>query len=88
MNIIIDKNSILSPISKIVGITEKRSLMPILSNIMIDFKKTDTTIYSTDLELSAIGHIDFKAPEERKIVIRSEERRVGKECRSRWSPYH
>ena len=27
--------------------------------------------------------------EERKgIVLRSEERRVGKECRSRWSPYH
>ena len=23
-----------------------------------------------------------------KIVQRSEERRVGKECRSRWSPYH
>src|SRR5260370_25684922 len=23
-----------------------------------------------------------------KIVDRSEERRVGKECRSRWSPYH
>ena len=22
------------------------------------------------------------------IFIRSEERRVGKECRSRWSPYH
>ena len=21
-------------------------------------------------------------------LIRSEERRVGKECRSRWSPYH
>ena len=21
-------------------------------------------------------------------MIRSEERRVGKECRSRWSPYH
>ena len=24
----------------------------------------------------------------RKEVARSEERRVGKECRSRWSPYH
>ena len=25
----------------------------------------------------------------KKVVIeRSEERRVGKECRSRWSPYH
>ena len=22
------------------------------------------------------------------FVVRSEERRVGKECRSRWSPYH
>ena len=22
------------------------------------------------------------------FVLRSEERRVGKECRSRWSPYH
>ena len=23
-----------------------------------------------------------------KFQLRSEERRVGKECRSRWSPYH
>ena len=23
-----------------------------------------------------------------KLLTRSEERRVGKECRSRWSPYH
>ena len=22
------------------------------------------------------------------LALRSEERRVGKECRSRWSPYH
>ena len=22
------------------------------------------------------------------VLLRSEERRVGKECRSRWSPYH
>ena len=25
---------------------------------------------------------------ERNLLARSEERRVGKECRSRWSPYH
>ena len=24
----------------------------------------------------------------RRPILRSEERRVGKECRSRWSPYH
>ena len=23
-----------------------------------------------------------------RVLARSEERRVGKECRSRWSPYH
>ena len=30
--------------------------------------------------------IGTKLPSEREL--RSEERRVGKECRSRWSPYH
>src|SRR2546426_9024258 len=28
------------------------------------------------------------AQELRDLGVRSEERRVGKECRSRWSPYH
>src|SRR3989304_6182497 len=27
-------------------------------------------------------------PTNKKVCCRSEERRVGKECRSRWSPYH
>src|SRR3712207_9097887 len=27
-------------------------------------------------------------PEAKRAELRSEERRVGKECRSRWSPYH
>ena len=30
----------------------------------------------------------MEAAEVRKATTRSEERRVGKECRSRWSPYH
>ena len=30
-----------------------------------------------------------KTGEDKKVcILRSEERRVGKECRSRWSPYH
>ena len=32
-----------------------------------------------------VVHRDIKPD---NIMIRSEERRVGKECRSRWSPYH
>ena len=38
-----------------------------------------------DSELCEIDKFGFKS-----VVggVRSEERRVGKECRSRWSPYH
>src|SRR3989475_13330043 len=31
---------------------------------------------------------DFKNSGSKSAATRSEERRVGKECRSRWSPYH
>ena len=34
------------------------------------------------------GEIEMAPPPEMIVVERSEERRVGKECRSRWSPYH
>ena len=41
------------------------------------------------------GHLEHYLPnpelltdEDVFLLIRSEERRVGKECRSRWSPYH
>ena len=30
----------------------------------------------------------FTPSEKSSSLVRSEERRVGKECRSRWSPYH
>ena len=31
---------------------------------------------------------DYAGKSVHMICVRSEERRVGKECRSRWSPYH
>ena len=39
------------------------------------------------------GKVEFVAFENQTLAyvnsaLRSEERRVGKECRSRWSPYH
>ena len=40
-------------------------------------------------KITKIGFIIFWIPEPIGITnARSEERRVGKECRSRWSPYH
>ena len=35
-----------------------------------------------------VGNQALPRPADPNLVVRSEERRVGKECRSRWSPYH
>ena len=48
--------------------------------------------YIRDVEV--VGNTRYTEEEIREMVMdgfldrRSEERRVGKECRSRWSPYH
>ena len=44
---------------------------------------TETTPYAPSSPYSA-----SKASSDHLVLCRSEERRVGKECRSRWSPYH
>ena len=44
-------------------------------------------IYGNDHEVSCSGFL-FLRFLLRLLFFRSEERRVGKECRSRWSPYH
>ena len=38
--------------------------------------------------LAAELNTEIISADSRQIYRRSEERRVGKECRSRWSPYH
>ena len=35
-----------------------------------------------------LAHGFLTTPSGCRVGVRSEERRVGKECRSRWSPYH
>ena len=61
----------------------------LIAEYTTDYKKThsqtllpmlDEIRQMIDLELHTIDAIAISA--------RSEERRVGKECRSRWSPYH
>ena len=42
---------------------------------------------SADL-LTPVGAFLSVAAKQKYAFLRSEERRVGKECRSRWSPYH
>ena len=60
-----------------------------------DGKPTKSLIRSTYLIdedgmiIRAIGGVKPKENADEMLeLLRSEERRVGKECRSRWSPYH
>src|SRR5260370_12155293 len=45
-------------------------------------------IRAVDVETGRFFNPEDEIQRARVAVIRSEERRVGKECRSRWSPYH
>src|SRR5258707_8358457 len=51
---------------------------------------TEPVFYQADLSSLAGARqlAETVLAEHKRLDVRSEERRVGKECRSRWSPYH
>ena len=63
------------PISGIVGADLSSGLSVIIASVVVSRAATDTASINAVLT-TLVGS------------TRSEERRVGKECRSRWSPYH
>src|SRR2546421_6016615 len=64
--------------------------LPILRELknllLLRFQRNDVSFEVKDL----ISHYFYRGKKDKTILLylRSEERRVGKECRSRWSPYH
>src|SRR2546430_4431176 len=61
------------------------------------FTRQDVATNESDPKDTLVGQLTgsppkptviFQVPAEAYEFARSEERRVGKECRSRWSPYH
>ena len=67
-----------------VSLSLRRKLPSLLRNAQYSV----TAVYSSDTLLAVEPGDTMAADYGIAIDIRSEERRVGNECRSRWSPYH
>ena len=68
---------------------ENRALHGLTRTLLNNMVVGVTEGYKKELDVNGVGY--RVAKEGNKLVMnlgRSEERRVGKECRSRWSPYH
>ena len=76
------------------GMENKNLFYPLSREELIESMQLDyiSGIFSPEGRLAAFSVIVSNRDGERSLAsdvhLRSEERRVGKECRSRWSPYH
>ena len=75
------------------GITRKLPYRQLVTphGVQVTFAKTVHIIFPAAVRYVDLGSnhiIAGKADGAENVIRRSEERRVGKECRSRWSPYH
>ena len=75
-----EKASALLNIDSPTGFTKKAA----------EFVKKEFSALGFPAEYTVKGGVlaDLGGKDDNNALLRSEERRVGKECRSRWSPYH
>ena len=60
-----------------------------MANVIAQLNKPTLVLaHNKTLAAQLYGEMKEFFPENAVEYFRSEERRVGKECRSRWSPYH
>ena len=60
----------------------------IMANPAENNVKNESPVQENKMGVMPVGKLLFSMSLPIMISMRSEERRVGKECRSRWSPYH
>ena len=56
--------------------------------LVYEKEKIEEFICKVESEKGKVFPVSYLTDKNVNLKYRSEERRVGKECRSRWSPYH
>jgi DNA polymerase-3 subunit beta len=64
-----ERNALLTALSAVVGVVERRHTLPILSNLLLEKKGDTLTLLATDLELQVSTHLDAQAGEDFAITI-------------------
>ena len=64
-----ERNALLTSLSAVVGVVERRHTLPILSNLLLEKKAGKLTLLATDLELQVSTQLDAQAGEDFGITI-------------------
>ena len=85
LSLLVDGALVGNPDLEITGVSEVKNGIP-GTITFVNYPKYKQYLNTT--EASAVLTGKDENLDDMNGIIRSEERRVGKECRSRWSPYH
>src|SRR2546430_17719274 len=86
-----DAGKMLREAQPLVDYLEKKTGTKIVMTIPTNYAAVVEAMVNDQVDIAHFGGFTFVQISARagaKPLVRSEERRVGKECRSRWSPYH
>ena len=69
MNIKINRDTLLKPLSSVSGIVERRHTLPILSNLLLEVKLSKIALTATDMEMQISLSVDTAVKEELAITV-------------------
>ncbi len=69
MKINIQREHLLAPLQKIIGIVERRHIKPILSQILLHANESDIWLTATDLKTEIVAHIHHETKEPQDITL-------------------
>ena len=85
MKFTITREQLQEGLSAVAAAIPAKTTLPVLANVLVEVTKQGLRLSGTDLDIAVTTVVPADVDAD---GARSEERRVGKECRSRWSPYH